>query len=169
MNPFTTIIKERRSIRKFNREPISQDIIRDILDCARMAPTARNVQDWLFGVVTDKKILDQISQMAQYGKFIKNAAACFAVFYDGNAKYFLEDGCAATMNILLSCSAHGIASCWVAGHKKNYAQSVKELLNVPGSYTLISLVPAGYSEEKPSVKKKPLDDLIFFNTWNAVS
>ena len=75
----------------------------------------------------------------------------------------LEDGCAATENILLACTAHGIGSFWVAGHKKAYADSVKKLLNVPEPYTLISLIAAGYSKQKPSLKKKSLDEVSFFN------
>ena len=53
MNQFTDIIKNRRSIRKFDPKLVADEVIRDILDCARMAPNARNIQAWLFGVITD--------------------------------------------------------------------------------------------------------------------
>jgi nitroreductase len=168
MNPFTEIIKNRRSVRSFESKPISEEIIRDILDCARLAPNARNVQGWLFGAVTDKNLRKQISELAEYGKFIKNAPVCFAVFYDAKEKYFLEDGCAATVNILLACSAHGIASCWVAGHKKTYVDAIRKLLNVPDSFTLISLIAAGYSNERPSIKKKGLDEVAFFDRYDTL-
>ena len=101
--------------------------------------------------------------MTDHGKFIKNCAVCFAVFADSAQKYFLEDGCAATENILLACAAHGIGSCWVAGHKKAYVDSIRDLLNVPEPYTLIALIAAGYSKEQPSPKKKTLDEVTFFN------
>ncbi|MEE9611805.1 MAG: nitroreductase family protein [Desulfatiglandales bacterium] len=181
MNELTEVIKRRRSVRKFEPKPISEEIIRDILDCARLAPTANNLQPWLFGAVTDPSIRREIAELTEYGKFIKEAhstvldelteygkfikdcAVCFAVFADSTKKYFLEDGCAATENILLACTAHGIGSCWVAGHKKDYAESVRQLLNVSEPYTLIALIAAGYSGGTPSPKKKSLDDVAFFN------
>jgi len=163
MNELVQMMKSRRSVRQFENKPIPWEIIKDILDCARLAPTAINIQPWLFGAVTDPELKRQISELTDYGKFIKDCAVCFAVFTDSSTKYFLEDGCAATENILLACTAYGIGSCWVAGHKKAYADSVKKLLNVPEPYTLISLIAAGYSQQKPSLKKKSLDDVSFFN------
>ena len=163
MNELTEVIKRRRSVRKFESKPISEEIIRDILDCARLAPTANNLQPWLFGAVTDPSIRREIAELTEYGKFIKDCAVCFAVFADSTKKYFLEDGCAATENILLACAAHGIGSCWVAGHKKVYVDSIRKLLKVPEPYTLIALIAAGYSKEQPSPKKKTLDEVTFFN------
>jgi len=163
MNELTEVIKRRRSVRKFEPKPISEEIIRDILDCARLAPTANNLQPWLFGAVTDPSIRREIAEFTEYGKFIKDCAVCFAVFADSTKKYFLEDGCAATENILLACAAHGIGSCWVAGHKKVYVDSIRKLLKVPEPYTLIALIAAGYSKEQPSPKKKTLDEVTFFN------
>jgi len=115
--------------------------------------------------VLDGALKKEISALTDHGKFIKDCAVCFAVFVDSKTKYFLEDGSAATQNILLACSAYGIGSCWVAGHKKPYADSVRELLNLPEPYTLISLVAAGYSTQKPWPKKKPLQEMAFFNRY----
>ncbi|MBW1980293.1 MAG: nitroreductase family protein [Deltaproteobacteria bacterium] len=167
MNDLIEVIKRRRSIRRFSSEPIPVEIISDILDCARLAPTAINIQPWLFGAVTDPELKQQIAQLADYGKFIKDCAVCFAVFADSTQKYFLEDGSAATENILLACTAHGIGSCWVAGHKKEYAEAVRKLLNVPQPYTLIALVAAGYSDERPAPRKKALDEVTFFNRFQG--
>ena len=163
MNDVVRVIKRRRSVRQFETKTIPEEIIRDILDCARLAPTAINLQPWLFGAVTDPELKNQIAEMTDYGKFIKDCAVCFAVFADSTQKYFLEDWCAATQNILLACTAHGIGSCWVAGHKKAYADSIREHLKVPEPYTLIALVAAGYSEQRPSPKKKSLEEVIFIN------
>jgi nitroreductase len=161
MNELVQMMKTRRSVRQFEAKPIPSEIIEDILDCAQLAPTAINIQPWLFGAVTGSDLRRQIAALTDYGKFIENCAVCFAVFTDSSTKYFLEDDCAATENILLACTAYGIGSCWVAGHKKAYADSVKKLLNVPEPYTLISLIAAGYSKQKQSLKKKSLDEVSF--------
>ena len=163
MNEAIRVIKKRRSVRKFESRPVSEEIISDILDCARLAPTANNLQPWLFGAITDPQLKSQLADLTDYGKFIADSAVCFAVFADSTKKYFLEDGCAATENILLACTAHGIGSCWVAGHKKGFIDDVRELLNVFEPFTLIALIAAGYSDKNPSPKKKSLDEVTFLN------
>jgi len=163
MNEAIRVIKNRRSVRKFGSRPISEEIIKDILDCARLAPTAINLQPWLFGAITDLDLKSRLADLTDHGKFIKDCAVCFAVFADSTQKYFIEDGCAATENILLACTAHGIGSCWVAGHKKGYAEDVRKRLNVPKPLTLIALIAAGYTEQNPLPKKKTLAEVTFFN------
>ena len=161
MNLGTTILKYRHSVRKYKPDPIEEIILKDILECARLAPTAMNEQPWLFGVITGKETLERVAGLTDHGKFIADAAACFAVFGKKNAKYYLEDCCAATENIIIALQAYGIGSCWVPGEKKDYAESVRTALDVPEEYTLVSLVPAGYPLDIPIQKKKPLKDIHF--------
>ena len=72
MNVVTTVIKSRHSVRKFRPDPVGDLVIADALECAAHAPTAMNVQPWLFGVIKDKKTLFEIASLATYGKFIKD-------------------------------------------------------------------------------------------------
>ncbi|MFH1787756.1 MAG: nitroreductase family protein [Candidatus Altiarchaeota archaeon] len=161
----TEFIKSRRSIRAYTDDEVPGYVIDDVLDCARLAPTARNVQPWLIGAVTDKDLLARLGGMCNTGPFIADAGVCFAVFCLRDEKYYLEDGCAATMNIILACEAHGLGACWVAGDKKPYAEDVRRLLKVGEEYTLVALIPAGYPEQKPEGKaKKPLEEVSFKNT-----
>ncbi len=161
MNLGTTIIKGRRSIRKFRDTAIPEETIRDALECARQAPTAMNGQPWLIGVVKERETLAGIADLTDNGKFIRDARACFAVFGEKKAKYYLEDCSCATMNLILGLWAYGIGSCWVAGDKKPYAGAVRELLGVPDAYTLVSLVPAGYPADVAVPQKKELAAVTF--------
>jgi len=161
MNVVTTVIKARHSIRQFKHDPVDENAIRDAIECARHAPTAMNLQPWLFGVVQDKKTLENIAQLTDHGKFIAQAPVCFAVFGEKKATYYLEDCCAATENLIIALQAYGIGSCWVAGDKKGYAEPVRNLLNVPDEYTLVSLVPAGLPADISIVKKKDLKFVVF--------
>jgi nitroreductase len=167
MNVGTTIIKCRHSVRSYKPAPVEDHIIRDALECARQAPTAMNQQPWLFGVVREKGLLNQIASLTDHGKFISGAALCFAVFGQRDAKYYLEDCCAATENIILALQAYGVGSCWVAGDKKPYAAAVGTLLGVPEKYTLVSLLPAGYPADITVQKKKDLDEVSFFETFGG--
>ncbi len=166
MNVGTTIIKSRHSVRKYKPAPVEENVIRDALECARQAPTAMNLQPWLFGVIRERSLLQKIAEKTDHGKFIADAAVCFAVFGEKKAKYYLEDCCAATENLILGLWSHGVGSCWVAGDKKPYADDIRKLLSVPDRYTLVSLVPAGYPAEVSLQKKKILDDVSFSDTYS---
>ena len=83
-----------------------------------------------------------------------------------NTKYYLEDGAAATENILLAATELGLGSCWVAGDKKSYADKVLSFLGVPGGYKLISLIAIGYPEGNlPNPAKRPLSEVLHWERF----
>jgi nitroreductase len=165
MKDFIEIVKKRRSIRKYQDKEISEDIIRDIIDCARLAPTARNEQPWEFVVIRDKGNLETLTTIVgRNAPFLKSASCCIAVFCR-ETKYYLEDGCAATENILLAAKSYGIGSCWIAGDKKEYTDKVRDFLNVPSGYKLVSLVSLGYPDESPSPPKRSVEDVIHWEKF----
>jgi len=163
-----TIIQARHSIRHFKDTPIPEEIIRKVLDCAKSAPSARNIQPWLFGTITDQKLREEIADLTTHGKFIAEAPVCFAVFGERDQEYVLEDCCAATENILIALTGYGIGSCWVAGEGKEYAEPIRKLLGVPEKYKLISLIAAGEAKTEGFVlaKKKLLQDITFKNRFS---
>jgi len=158
-------IRERRSIRKYKPDAIPKEMLEQLVDAGRLAATARNEQPWEFVVVTDKEVLKKLGGLADHGPFIADAAACIAVFCK-DGKYYLEDGCAATENILIAVAALHLGACWVAGDKKPYCPAVAELLGVPEGYRLISLLALGYEVEPTPVKKKrELSDVIHWEKF----
>jgi nitroreductase len=165
MNIVTTLIKSRHSVRKFKPDPVGDLVIADALECAVRAPTAMNIQPWLFGVLRDKAILSTIAAMTDNGRFIADCPLCFAVFGEKKQKYYLEDCCAATENLILALQAYGISTCWVAGEKKPYVEEVRKLLGVPEGYTLVSLVAAGSPMEISITPKKDMKYVAFFETF----
>lgn len=153
-------IRTRRSVRSFTAKPVPKEIIKEIIDGARLAPSANNIQPWEFVVVTDQATRERIASLTDYGKFVADAPVCIAVFCK-DTKYYLEDGCAATENILIGACALGLSSCWVAGDKKSYAAQINKILEVPDSHNLISLLALGYSNVKASAYgKRGLDEVI---------
>jgi nitroreductase len=161
------LLKLRRSVRVFKKEDIPRNELEKIIDAARYAPTARNVQPWEFVVIAKKDILKELAGMIENARFMDQAAACLAVFCR-QTKYYLEDGCAATCNILLAATALGIGSCWVAGDKKSYSGQVNTLLNAPNDMKLISLIALGYPQDKHAfrgVDKRQLKELIHWERF----
>jgi len=145
------VIKTRRSIREYLDKSIPKEALEKIVDAARFAPTARGIQPWEFIVVTEQATLKKIADIAEYGKFIAQAKACIAVICQ-DTKYYLEDGSAATQNMLLAATALGIGSCWVAGDKKPYCSQISSLLSVPPNFKLVSLISLGYPKSQDKFK-----------------
>ncbi len=159
-----TALKTRRSVRAYTGKPIPKQILEDIVDCGRLAASAINIQPWEFGVVTEPEMLRKVAEATDHGKFIADAAACIAVITQ-TTKYYLEDGSAATQNMLVAAHAHGVGSCWVAGDKKPYAPEVCRILGAPEGYKLVSLIALGYPAENPQKAKRPLADVLHWEKY----
>ena len=157
-------LRTRRSIRSFKPDTVPAELVEQIIDCGRLAATARNVQPWEFVVVTDARLRKQIAQISEYGKFIEYSPVCIVVLC-ADTKYFLEDGSAATQNILVAAHAVGLGSCWVAGDKKNYAPEICKLVGAPPDLKLISLVAIGYTAEEKPIRKRDLKEVIHWEQF----
>lgn len=68
-------IEKRRSIRKFKSKPIPQEILRELIDAARLAPSGCNAQPWRFKIVTEPTIKNKLAEAAYKQKFVAEAAA----------------------------------------------------------------------------------------------
>lgn len=157
-------LKTRRSVRAFTAQPVPRELIEQIIDCARLAASANNVQPWEFVVVTDAALRRRIAEITDHGKFIVDSPVCVVVL-SRQTKYYLEDGCAATENILLAARALGLGSCWVAGDKKPYAGEICRLVGAPEGYRLISMVALGYPAEHPEKSKRPLVEVLHWERY----
>jgi nitroreductase len=157
-------LKSRRSVRAFQEKPVDRAVVADLVDCARLAATANNAQPWTFVAVDDARLRQEIADLTDWGSFIAKAPVCVAVFCR-RTRYYLEDGSAATQNLLNAARAHDLGACWVAGDKKTYAAPVARLLGVPDDRTLVALVALGYPAETPTPAKKPLEDVLRWNRY----
>lgn len=152
-------LKTRRSVRQFQPDPIPKEVIEDIVDCGRMAASAINIQPWEFVVITDPDMRRRIAETTDHGPFIADAPVCIVVLCK-SVTYYLEDGSAATQNIMVAARAHGLGSCWVAGDKKRYADAIREMVGAPPDYKLVSLIAVGKPTRIDAPKKRPLSDLL---------
>ena len=136
-----------------------------LIDAGRRAPSARAVEPWEFIVVKDKNTLKKLTELIPNGPFLKDASSSI-VIYCSDTKYYLEDGVAATENILLSAADLGIGACWIAGAKKPYASEVSKLLGVPDKFKLISLIALGWPKSyKKQIKNRALNDVIHWEKF----
>ncbi len=109
--------------------------------------------------------MSKIGEIADHGKFAKDAAACLIIYCE-ETKYYLEDGCAACENALIAISNLGLGACWVAGDKKAYASNISDLLEVPDKLKLICLIPIGWPKDHVrQSKNKTLEDVLHWEKY----
>ena len=156
-------IKSRVSIRKYKNIPVPKEILTDIADCGRLAPSGYNRQPWIFVVVIDQDLRNKISQAAKYGEFIKEAGACIAVLCSKGEETMLEDACAATENMIIAAQSFGLGTCWVNSFRKSHSEEIEKILNVPADYEVMTLIAVGYPDEEKKTPKKQLNEVIRWN------
>jgi nitroreductase len=166
MNETIKSIKGRRSIRKYKEKEIPKDILEELVDCARLAPSARNDQPLDFVVITNKGILKKLQDIIPNGPFLGDAAACIAICGDSSNHHTIEDGCAATENILIAVHSLGLGACWVAGYNRKYNDEAKEILGIPEDKIMVAFIPMGYPNEEPAEKsKRDLNEVLHWEKY----
>ena len=161
-------IKERRSIRKYSEEPISEDQLNQILEAGRWAPSRGNGQPWKFIVLDDGDIRKELAEVIPTGKFLAQAPQGTAVVVDPEiSKHPEQEGAAAIQNMLLTAHALGLGACWISVHGTDCEQKAKRILLVPEDDWLVSVVSIGYPAETPEKGRKGLDEITFANKYGS--
>lgn len=146
-------IKSRRSVREYAGKEVGADLIREVLEAARWAPSGKNNQPWKFTPVTDKKLKEALAEHTQYGGIIKKAMTVIAVFLDETESYNRTKDVqaigACIQNMLLAAHGLGLGAVWL-GEILNQRHKVEELLKAPESFELMACVALGYPKKKGS-------------------
>lgn len=144
-------IFHRVSIRKYEEKPVEQEKITQLLKAAMAAPSACNQQPWEFYVVTDKNVIEQLSEASPYAKCAKDAPLVFVPCYrtEGIAPdYFEIDLSAAVENLLLEADHLGLGAVWMGiAPEEGRMNAVKKVLDIPEHLRAFALVPCGYPAE----------------------
>jgi len=165
-----TAIRKRRSIRSYQDRPVEEDKLQRILEAARLAPSARNVQAWKFIVVRDPELRRQLVDAANGQKFVGEAPvviiACATetshVMACGLPNYQIDTAIAIT-NMTLQAVAEGLGTCWIGAFKQD---AVKRLLGIPDSVCVVELLPLGYPTQQPAPRsRKALEEIVCYDKW----
>jgi nitroreductase len=156
-------IKSRRSVREFRDKEVGDDLIQRILEAGRWAPSGLNNQPWRFKVLRGG-LKDGIASYTKYGRIIKNASACIAVFLDGEESYDRTKDVMAVgacmQNMLLAVHSLGLGGVWL-GEILNKREKVEEALGVPSSCELMAVVALGWPARKAgSGSRMSLEELM---------
>ncbi|MBU3956317.1 nitroreductase family protein [bacterium] len=159
-------IRKRVSVRKYSDKRVSKKDLEKIVFAAARAATANNVQPFEFVVITDAGKRKELAGIApKNGPYMAESPAVIAVISKPE-KYYLEDGSAATENLLLMARDLGLGTVWVAGDKKEYCPEILKALNAPPEYKLVSLVCVGYPKEGfVETPKKNISELLHWEKY----
>jgi nitroreductase len=155
-------IQKRRSVRKFTGDIVPREHLEKIVDAGRLAATGSNRQPWDFIVVTDR---DMIEKLTEVGMWMRQAGAIIAVVLDPYSRWWVEDGSAAIENMLIASTALGYGSCWVEGDALPLEEQFKNLLFIPQGKRLLALIPIGVPEEWPTIEKRPLESVLHWQVY----
>jgi len=167
-------IKGRRSIRAYAGEKVSEKDVGRLIEAARWAPSAGNIQPWEFVVVKDLEMKRKLSEAALNQSFIEKAPVVIVVCADlnrssrgygsrGENLYSIQDSAAATENILLAAQELGLATCWVGAFREN---EVAKAVKAPRNLRPVAIVPVGHPAERPVASpKRSVDKFVHYETF----
>jgi nitroreductase len=147
-------IRKRQSVRSYLPDEVSSEKLEKILQAARLAPSAGNIQPWHFIVVSDRQKRKKLSK-GRYAKFLAESPVVLVGCGDKKASpnWHTVDTAIAMQNIVLTATSEGLATCWIGSFNENQA---KELLSIPERYRVIALLAVGYRREKLELTSKVL-------------
>ena len=169
MNVFEAI-RKRRSVRGFLDKSIEDEKLSAVLEAGRLAPSAKNRQEWRFVVVKNREVRREVAEAANGQNFVGEApvviVACGVtdgyVMSCGQPSYPI-DVAIALDHISLAAVEVGLGTCWIGAFKE---EEVRKILSVPEDVKIVALTPVGYAATDKKIRpRKDLEDIVFNEEW----
>jgi len=165
---------KRRSVRAYTSEEVSEEEVEKLIEAARWAPSAGNIQPWEFVIVKNAETKRKLADAALNQTFIEEAPVVIVVCANversswgygsrGANLYCLQDTAAAIENMLLVACALGLSTCWVGAFHED---EVAKVINTPRGVRPVAIVPVGRGAEKPRApRKRSLEEIVHYETF----
>lgn len=167
--PEPALFARRFSCRRFAADPVPEEVLTELLEAARWAPSAGNLQPWRFVVVHSATVRQQLAAAAFDQTFIAEAPVAVVVCavpdesgrrygVRGRTLYCLQDTAAAIENLLLAAAALDFGTCWVGAFDE---QAAARALDLDPAWRPVALVPIGRPAEQPrGRRRRPADEVV---------
>ena len=172
---FFSLIKNRRSIRKYKKQEIEKYKIEKLMKAALLSLSSKARYPCEFIFINDKELLEKLSHSKPHGSaFLANAPLGIVVTADSTkSDVWVEDASIATTFILLAAEAFGLGACWIQIRKRKYSETIdseeyiRNILSVPDNRRVLAMVGVGYPDETkmPGQEGNLEYDKIFFNQY----
>ena len=157
-------IKKRRSIRKFDQsKKVSKAQVNKILEAAKWAPSAGNLQSIFIYIVRDEKIKEKLYKATTGQLHVMKASVVFVVCADrkqvsyygerGRSLYCIQDAAIAVQNMWLALTGMGLGAVWVGAFDEKV---VSRVLNVSSHHRSVAMLPVGYPAESPRPPRRKM-------------
>jgi nitroreductase len=167
---FLELIEKRYSVRAYKPDAVEEDKLQQVLDAARLAPTAANRQPFQLVVIHTEGREEELGRV--YGKdwFVQAPLIIAAIGLPNKAwtrsddKNYVDVDVAIVMDHLILAAADlGLGTCWVGAFDPDAA---REVLGLPDDVEPIAFTPLGYPDDQPKPKKRrALSDLVRYERW----
>ncbi|MBE6275837.1 MAG: NAD(P)H nitroreductase [Bacteroides sp.] len=162
MEQFSDLIKNRRSMRKFTEEELTQEEVVALLRAALMSPSSKRTNSWQFVVVDDRETLQKLSRCKEMASsFLADAALGIVVMADPLASdVWIEDAAIASLMIQLQAEDLGLGSCWIQVRERFTADGVPsgdyvhDVLDIPLQLQVLSIIAVGHK----GMQRKPFNE-----------
>jgi nitroreductase len=170
------VIHERRSVRKYRKEAVPEEILAEILDAARHSPSWSNTQTWRFIVVKNEETKEKLqgvltSNNPARATFVEAPMLICLVSQRGvsgfrrgepatdKGDWFMFDAGIAMEHLVLAAWSFGLGTCHVGAFD---GARVEEILDVPPGYSAVEITPLGYFDDMPPARpRKSLKEIVF--------
>lgn len=178
-------IRERKSVRAYADRDVEEEKLLKVLEAGRLAPSAKNRQEWRFIVVKDLEIRRKLAKACYSQRFVEQApvtvvgCAMYAEYVMPCGQYaYTVDVSIALSFMMLEATELGLGTCWLGAFHEG---EVKEILNIPDAMRVVAVMPLGYPSEGlgGSVKnsairmlasgsyRKPLDEIVYRDSYKV--
>ena len=168
------VIKGRKSIRAFKSQDVPPEIMEKLIDSARWAPSAGNIEPWEFVIVRKLETKRRLAEAALKQNFIMEAPLVIVVCANedrssirygrrGRTLYCIQDTAAAIQNIHLAAYFLGLGTCWIGAFREEEA---RKILKVPLGIRPVAIIPVGYPAESPSPRRRrSMSQIVHYETF----
>ncbi len=169
----TELIKYRKSVRSWADKPVEIDTVEKIIDAARFAPSAKNLQDWRVIAITEPELRVKMVKVARGQEFVGEAPVIMAICGDSSTGDMscdmprsVVDATILIDHITLVAAGEGLGTCWIGSFDQ---KACRELLQVPLGWEVVELLPLGYPANPSPVNKprKKVSEVLNWNLWDG--
>jgi nitroreductase len=163
-------IQQRYSVRSYLQTAVPEETLERILEAARLAPSARNAQNWRFVIVTDDDKRKALCDAAGGQKQVAQAPVVVVACADTDERLmacgqpaYTMDVAIALEHVALQATAEGLGTCWIGAFLEDAARQV---VGAPSEVRVVQLMTLGYPAGSPKPKsRKPLSEIVMREQW----